>query len=1193
MKFQRTTLLTLGALALMALQPIAGATVTAPADGTIFLGVRASGEPGAGVSVIINVGADSVFRSAAAGANLSVVNANAELTQAFGANWKNRNDLNWALFGARNQTNAVTYGSRAQSPVGRPASPFGAQDLTQRVATKNQIISVVEAYKLLDQFNGNPNAALQTNGSNTGSYNFQVATAGTSDFGSLSGWTSIEGNFAAGVTGTALDLFRYAGSTSVPEVEKLGTFEFSDSGALSFSKALAPGTAGIKLAQATYSVNEDAGNLALTFRRSNDVSAAVSATFSTTNGSAIAGTDFTQQSAVTVSFGVDEFTKTVNVPITDRAGISASRNFSVTLGNPSVGAVLIEPTSATVTIQDTDSEVQFASATVEQRAVDLFGNPTVVELTVNRTGFLGASSTVDATLTSTTLVNGSDFTFSSPTTITFAQGDATETLSIPLSAIQASSLPGTIVVGLGNAQGGATIGGVSSTTISVLPNSGEISFADNGIVTVNAVTQAGVPSLVTVNLTRENGSVGPASVTVTATGGSLTSGVHYVALANPTVVNFANGQTTASVQIQLNAIPANLLNSGATIVLGLSNPTNAATIGAQSSATITAVGTAGSLAFSSATYTVLEEVGVFNLPIVRSGGFTGAVSVNVSTNNDGTAKAPADFTALTGFVANLGDGVTTINVPIAILNTVANEPNETFNVTLSSPSGATLGAITSATVRILDADTVKPTLTLTAPAANAKVTETSGPTVNVIGSATDNKGVDKIQVQFNGGAFQDATFTLNAAGKADFTFPVTAQRGTNIVTVRSLDARGNISTVVTRNFIYDDPFNDLAGTYNGLALSSGATVKAHHNNGFVNVVIQKTGAFTGKLTIDGLTLPYTGVIGNGGIARFGTNAADKIRVERPNKPAFEIGFVLDVTKNAPRNKITGTVTEYRRAAIVATAAIEADRVGFDGKTPATSVPATYLENKGVYTVIFPAQSNQPGFTAQDFPQGDGVGTASIKANGTITLAATLADGTKVTASGLLWKDLVWPFYAELYAKAGSIGGNITLNSTLPESDFSGPELFWFRPFQNVQHYPYGWPEGLSTVVEGAKYVVSTTASSLPGPLPAINATNGNADLKFFDGLLSQDLSYGVNIDSKDKVTYPTSTGKAVTLTIAQATGLFTGTFTDTNGTKPTFTGVIYQKGVGRGGYGHFLSVAPKVRDGTGEAGAVTLNKKAP
>jgi hypothetical protein len=74
----------------------AGASVTVPVNGDIFLGVRASGGQGSGVSLLINVKDDTTLRNATGGSNLALATVNTELTAAFGPNWSTRSDLTWA-----------------------------------------------------------------------------------------------------------------------------------------------------------------------------------------------------------------------------------------------------------------------------------------------------------------------------------------------------------------------------------------------------------------------------------------------------------------------------------------------------------------------------------------------------------------------------------------------------------------------------------------------------------------------------------------------------------------------------------------------------------------------------------------------------------------------------------------------------------------------------------------------------------------------------------------------------------------------------------------------------------------------------------------------------------------------------------------------------------------------------------------
>ncbi len=112
-------------------------------------------------------------------------------------------------------------------------------------------------------------------------------------------------------------------------------------------------------------------------------------------------------------------------------------------------------------------------------------------------------------------------------------------------------------------------------------------------------------------------------------------------------------------------------------------------------------GLPGTLQFLEASFDATEAT-IVNIRVNRSGGSSGVVSVDYATS-DGTAVGRADYTAATGTLTWV-DGLSgnqTISIPIIDDNSV--EPLESFTVTLSNISGATLGAISSATVNITDA----------------------------------------------------------------------------------------------------------------------------------------------------------------------------------------------------------------------------------------------------------------------------------------------------------------------------------------------------------------------------------------------------------------------------------------------------------------------------------------------------------
>jgi glucose/arabinose dehydrogenase len=107
--------------------------------------------------------------------------------------------------------------------------------------------------------------------------------------------------------------------------------------------------------------------------------------------------------------------------------------------------------------------------------------------------------------------------------------------------------------------------------------------------------------------------------------------------------------------------------------------------------TYTASGSAGSATLAINDVTVTEgNSGTRNavFTVTRSGSTTSTIAVSYATAN-GTASAGSDYVATAGSLT-IGAGATTGTITVAVNGDTAVEANETFFVTLSSPSGATL-----------------------------------------------------------------------------------------------------------------------------------------------------------------------------------------------------------------------------------------------------------------------------------------------------------------------------------------------------------------------------------------------------------------------------------------------------------------------------------------------------------------------
>lgn len=243
------------ATAALAITPAFAATVANPVNNDIFLGVRATGGVGGSSSVLVNLGPYSAFSNQETSNPYTTValdaigDIGADLVATFGANWNTRGDVQWGIFGRSSSGLVITYGSREQTSPGTVGEAWAVQDQTARNSASSAIGSVLTGTGGYRNSNATLNSAFATVQSNSGqasSYAFQVGTAGTTDFGSLSGWGSIEGNFGNGVSGTALDLFKFYatdGTGLTDSVTSPGFFTISNSGGLSFTAVPEPSAA--------------------------------------------------------------------------------------------------------------------------------------------------------------------------------------------------------------------------------------------------------------------------------------------------------------------------------------------------------------------------------------------------------------------------------------------------------------------------------------------------------------------------------------------------------------------------------------------------------------------------------------------------------------------------------------------------------------------------------------------------------------------------------------------------------------------------------------------------------------------------------------------------------------------------------------------------------------------------------------
>jgi plastocyanin len=184
---------------------------------------------------------------------------------------------------------------------------------------------------------------------------------------------------------------------------------------------------------AAANVNVAEGNTAtLTVQRVGGDDGAVSVSFATADGTAVAGGDYAPTSGTLSWADNDDNPKTFQVTTIEDSGVESSETVNVVLSNPTGGAGLGAPSAATVTINDDDAtgtpgNLSFAAATL---SVDESSG--AAQLVVRRTGGTTGAVSVRVTTHDGTATGGADFTHVDQV-VTFASGDAAnKTVTVPI-----------------------------------------------------------------------------------------------------------------------------------------------------------------------------------------------------------------------------------------------------------------------------------------------------------------------------------------------------------------------------------------------------------------------------------------------------------------------------------------------------------------------------------------------------------------------------------------------------------------------------------------------------------------------------------------------------------------------------------------------------------------------------------------
>ena len=188
----------------------------------------------------------------------------------------------------------------------------------------------------------------------------------------------------------------------------------------------------------------------------------------------------------------------------------------------------------------------------------------------------------------------------------------------------------------------------------------------------------------------------------------------------------------------------------------------------------------------------------------------------------------------------------------------------------------------------------------------------------------------------------------------------------------------------------------------------------------------------------------------------------------------------------------------------------------------------------------------------------------IDAAGHVHLAASLADGTRVSQSAPLSSQGLWGLYVPLYGGQGSLLSWLTFTNR-PTDDFNGG-LSWIKPAnRQARYYPGGFTNQCQAL--GSAYVASRA------PLGLTSAT-----VSFGGGDLAADFANAIAFSSSGRLSL-VSTNR-LQFSLSPSTGLFHGSVVAPQAVRSAvFNGVVFQRMPA--GYGFLL--------GTGQSSRVSLS----
>ena len=771
----------------------------------------------------------------------------------------------------------------------------------------------------------------------------------------------------------------------------------------------------------------------------------VSVQYATANGTATEGTDYTTTSGTLTFNPGGALTQTISVPVIGDLLDEADETFTLTLSNPISVAISDGQGAGTITDNDDPPAVSINDVTVTESNTGTVNAAFTVTLSASS----GQIVSVQYGTSNGTATAGSDYTATSGT-LTFNPGGAlTQIVTVPVIGDLLDEINETFTLTLSNP---------SNTTISDEQGVGTITDNDNPpTVSINDVTApegntGTVNATFTVTLSASSGQI--VSVQYATTDSTATAGDDYTATSGTLTFN-PGGALTQTITVPVIGDLLDEINE--TFTLTLSNPSNATISDGQGVGTITDNDNPPTVSIDDVTATE-GNTGTVNatFTVTLSAPSGQIISVQYATAN-GTALAPGDYTTTSGTLTFNPGGALTQTITVPVIGDLLDETDETFTLTLSNPSNATIsdgqavGTITDdddpPTVSINDVTvtegntgTLNATFTITLSAPSGLVVSVQYATANGTATTANNDYVAAAgTLTFTTGVTQ-RTVSVSVRGDTVFetneTFFVNLSNPTNVV-ISDGQSQGTITNDDAAPVLaVNSPAvaeNAGSGQFTvTLTPASGTTVTVQYAiaDGTAASPDDYTATMTGTLTfnpgVTSRTVPFTLVDdtvweGNEtftvtlsdptGGATLGTTAGTATIIENEAAPALAVNSPT-VAENAGSGQFTVTLAPVSVTAITVQYAITngtatspgdysammTGTLTFDPGVTSQPIPFTVVDDviwEGNETFTVTLSGPTPGITL-----GTAVGTSTITDNeSTPALSVNSLSAAENTGSG--------------------------------------------------------------------------------------------------------------------------------------------------------------------------------------------------